>query len=277
MLFFNTLLKIKEGAVAGLRNKRKATRYPVGPGFPLSASINLTGEVSPAGDDRTRRPAGCNWGGRLINLSSDGASLHLPPAAATLRGEQTTLTLTIEGRALQIPCRVAHYRTYSSHALCGLVLDFTDAPGREAYLQLVESVALGSTFATVKPSRLGRTPPGLEPEQYRSPHEATLTAWRAVRDRTLDSFELLSGEHCVRGVNGAATLEIYSQEAEGKSGKVALSAPSHGLATGVNAEVRQFYRWIVPNLPKAVPADLREFMQRFMRKTDVAAAAWARP
>jgi hypothetical protein len=122
VLFFKRILNFKRAFLAKLRDKRKTVRYPVGPHFPLKATVNLKGQE----DSGSTPGAGYDWGGRLINLSSNGAGLQLLRAATTVRGEVTELRLSLEDHELSIPCVVAHFRTYSGYSLCGLQLKFTD-------------------------------------------------------------------------------------------------------------------------------------------------------
>lgn len=245
MLFFKRILNFRREALAKLRDKRRSTRYPVGPGFPLKATLNLVGQAKV-----TARGSGCDWSGRLVNLSTNGLCLQLPPAATTVRGEQTDLRLSLDRNLLQIPCTVAHFRVYSSHALCGVSLEFGDFKIQKAYLQLVEGVSTGASFVPVESTILVRNSAGLVREQFRADNKAMLTAWRESPSRTLDSFELVMGDHCVKG-GTRATLEVSSRKSE--------RAP---LSAIVDGEVRQLFQWVVSNLPKAVPADLRGLMER---------------
>jgi hypothetical protein len=137
VLLFKRILDFKKAALARLRDKRKGIRHPVGQGFPLKGTVSLRGGAS----------AACDWAGSPANLSATGVSLLLPPAAITARGEQTTLRLTIDQYTLQLPCVVAHFRVLSTHAVCGLTLDFPDFTVQKAYCQLLEAVRIGGLRA----------------------------------------------------------------------------------------------------------------------------------
>lgn len=256
VLFFKRILDFKQAALARLRDKRKVARYPVGPGFPLKGTASLRGLASTS----------CDWSGSLANLSPCGVSLLLPPAAATTRGEKSTLRLTIEQHALQLPCVVTHFRVLSTHAVCGLRLEFPDFTVQKAFSQLLEAVRIGASFAPVKVSALARHPPGLGLEQYRADAQSRLAVWRKTADRQMDSFELVIGDHCLRGEAEGPTLEVYARAAGG-TGKVARSAPAYNLTAGVAEEVRQLFRWVLPNFTQAVPADVRAFLQHVINKT----------
>jgi hypothetical protein len=151
---------------------------------------------------------------------------------------------------------------FSSHAACGLRLEFADFTAQKSFMQLHEAVRLGASFATAKPAALSRPPAGLIAEHFAAGPDARLVAWREAAGRSIDSFELVIGDHCLRGEAQGPTLEAYARQAGRDSGKVARSAAAYKLSAGLDAEVRQLFRWVVPNLGKAVPADLRGFMQR---------------
>lgn len=266
VLFFKQLMDFKESALARLRDKRRARRYAVGLEFPLKGTVNLIGSDNAGRAKASAAGSGRDWAGRLMNLSSLGASLQLPPAALTVRGEKTILTVSVEEHVLEIPAVVAHFRVYSSHAVCGLSLQFADLRAQKPYLQLVEAVAVGGSFLPVKASRCRRNSPTHLVEQYVADNKARLTVWReGPVARVIDSFELVMGDHCIRGQAKDELIEVYSRKKGSQSARTALSAPSYALSTGENEEPRQLFRWVVPNLPKAVPGDLRGFLQRYVR------------
>ena len=267
MLFFKRLLTFKRDSK--VRDKRGAQRHAVGPGFPLKGSVSLVGRDL-VGKATAGRESGVYWSGRPANLSETGISLQLPSAAITARGEETELVLTLEAHRLTIPCTVAHFRTYNTHSLCGLSLRFDNREAEAAYRQLLMTVGIGASFTSFKGLTAGRNPPGILREQYQAENRFLLTAWRDAASRELTGYELLLGDFCVRGEAAGKEMEIYSrQKQDGSPTKTALSAPSLSLSTGVHSEVRQLYRWVVLNLPKAVPSDLRALLERFIRKSDI--------
>jgi hypothetical protein len=253
VLLFKRILDFKQAALGRLRNKRKADRYPVGPRFPLKGTISLRGGASTA----------CDWSGSPANLSSRGASLLLPTAAATARGERTTLRLAIDQYVLQLPCAVAHFRVLSTHAVCGLTLEPSGFTEQKAFFQLLEAVRIGAAMVPVKAPAFTRCPPGLALEQYRADAKSRLTVWRAIAGRGIDSFELVIDKHCLRGEAAGQTLDVYAQPA----GKAGNTAPSDRASAGVTDEVRQLFRWVVPNFTNTVPADVQLFMRESISGT----------
>ncbi len=273
MALFKHILDFKRDALAKLKDKRKTKRYYVGPAFPLKATIILpdtdtTGRKTKSGD---KADAGRNWGGSLFNMSNVGLSLQLPPAAVAARGEETVVTLAIDGHELKVPCSVAHFRVQNATAHCGLKLEDSTLTQSKAYLQLLEAVALGSTLAPVE-GGVSHSRPGLRSERYKAARPAILTAWRGEENGQLAGFELVLGDHCLHGEAGHAALEIFSSEAKGS--RNAWSAPGFALSAGVeNEELRKLFRWVTLNLSRSVPTDLREMMRFFAHSR----ADWAAP
>ena len=261
MLLFRKLLNFPKNALARLRDKRRARRYPIGNDFPLKATLSLLG---PSGEPGTS----ARWTGRLANFSSTGASVIMPRAATAKRGHVTTLELRLDNLELTLPCKIAHYRTQGDHCVCGIALEKTDANAQKAYLQLLESVVIGATFAPAKAKGLPKDPAGLVRQDYRSDHrDARLHVWRDKKTKALDTFELVIDWHCLRGtakaaVPGRTRLQIFSRHGE-RGGEHPYSEPSLGLMRGEHQEFRQLYGYIAANLSPDLPADLRDLMRKF--------------
>ncbi len=240
---FKRILDFKEAALARLRDKRKGVRYAVGPGFPLKGTVSLKGNAATS----------CNWSGQFANLSHTGASLLLPPAAITTRGEKTTLHLSIgqppNQHTLEIPGVVAHFRVLATHSVCGLTLDFPDFAAHKRFAQLLEAVRIGASLKPTKATSSRRSA-GPVVEQYQADSSTRLTVWRRGEDQRIERFEWVLGEHTVRG-DGSGQLAIDA----GESSK----APP---GKAVTEEVERLYQWLLPNLGKHVPADVREFLRQ---------------
>ncbi len=248
MPIFTRLLDFKNGFLTRLRNKRRHPRHRVGTGFALKASLNLSGSGKVNPGKAPARGSGVNWGGGVCDISAGGLSIILSPAATTVRGESSVLHLTLDKHEIVIPCTVAHFRLYSSHALCGVQLEFDDFKPQKAYLQIVEAVKLGSSFEPMGP---GRKQAGFVSRSWHSTQKTHLTEWRPANALVVDHFELSFGDYKVTGWKARPGLEVHHRKGGEKS-----------VAPAVETEVRAMYRWIVGNLPKNVPADLRELMSR---------------
>jgi len=262
---FKRLLNFPREALKRMRDKRKAARYATGPDFLLEASISLIGSDSLVRIRSAQGQGGCYWGGRVADLSSTGLRVQLPQAAITIRGEVTLVTLTIAGHSLQLPCEVAHFRVYNSYSLAGLKLHIGDEATQRSYLQLLEIIATGATFAPAKPVQRPRAAPGLEFEAYVADNRTQLAVWRPGKGAKPVACELLFGDYCIRGEAGRPTLEVYTRQRDPSAGKTAFSAPAFGLSDGTHTEARQYFRWVVLNAGKKVPPEVRQFLAKYSR------------
>lgn len=259
--FFTRILDFKRAFLAKLRDKRAHPRYPVGAAFPLKASLLLAGHDRPGKKDSA---SGLSWSGPLGNISSNGLSVFLAPAAQTTRGEETFVRLTLGTQTIEIPCTVAHFRVYGSYSICGVKLNFSDFKIQKAYHQIVEAVSVGASFepAESKP----RATASQVSQQWRSVNRSSLSEWRNATTRKVERFELVVGEHRLIGHSTPPTLEVTARGTNVKT----------PVAAAVAAEVRTFFHWVTTNLPKNVPADLRDFMGR-LTQAGVARDGWAPP
>lgn len=248
MLLFKKILNFK--GPGGMGDKRGATRHPVGAKYPLKAKVTLVGRdgegnVLKADDNRAM-----DWGGQLVNMSSGGVSMRLHPAAMGERGENCRLKLEIDHRLFEIDGTVAHFWSGPQHATVGIALNFPDSQTQKAFRQLVEPVAVGSTFVAV--DKVPQDVEGLKKEQYRSDDENVLSIWRDADGKNIQHFELRTHGFYIRGSAQSPALQLGS-----------LTAGKTALAPTQSAEVRELFNLIVANIPKAVPADVRAFLERF--------------
>lgn len=240
-------MDFKRDLLAKLRNKRRHPRHRVGVGFPLKASLSLVGSER-FNPDRPPGNAGMNWSGGVGNISCRGLSILLSPAATTARGESSRLNLTLENHGFSLSCHVKHFRVYNSYAVCGVELEFDDFSAQKSYQQLVEAVALGASFVATGPAR---SQAGFLRRTWRSTGQTLLTEWREPGTRAINRFELSFGNHTVEGQGDSCSLTVRRQ------GNRTKPVPPE-----IEAEIRQLCRWIVGNLPKGVPSDLRNLMTR---------------
>ena len=248
MLFFERILNSKQSP----KEQRRASRYAVGAAFPLKAVLNLVGrdefgELLASTDGR-----GWNWAGRLANFSASGVNMQLPPATAAQRGDSCLLILSLADYELNIPCHVAHARLQPDSVLFGLKFDFADAETSQSCQQLLELVAFG---ASLKPEKSSTAPDasGYVVEHYRGDFESHLTVWRAADGGAVQWFEFRLAQYCVRGNAQTRLLEFASGES--KNG-----AP---ITPAQVCEIHQLFKWVVPNIARAVPADIRHSLQTF--------------
>jgi hypothetical protein len=253
VLLFKRILDFQKND-GDARDKRGAKRYPVGARFPLKAKITLSARDGEGKPLPSTKSLPMDWGGQMLNLSSSGLSIRLHPAAVAATGESCCVKLELDHKLFELDATVANYRTGQQYVSCGVVLKFPDAYSRKAYLQLMEPVVIGSTL---KPSsdRVKQDTPGLDKEQYHGESDTILSVWRDGAGKNPRLFEMLVHDYCIRGSTETPGLKV-SYRAEGKAGKGAMS-PDH------QAEVRQLFLFIVQNLGKDVPADVRKFLELF--------------
>jgi hypothetical protein len=260
---FTRILNFKQAFLSRLRDKRANPRFNVGASFPLKATLLLSGD-NPPGKKNPSAGAGLSWSGRVGNMSSNGLSVMLPPAALTTRGEETTLRLGIDEHEIEISCVVAHFRVYSSYSVCGVKLNFDDFKVQKAYHQIVESVRVGTSF---EPAQVSRNSGAFLRQQWRSVNRSVLTEWRNATTRKIDRFELTIGDHRLAGQVSPPGVVIAPRSSSSK-------AP---VPAAVATEVRDFFRWVSANLPKSVPGDLRDVIGRLTASNELANGGWSAP
>ena len=149
MLFFKRILNAAAGKKAS-REKRRQNRYAINPAFHLRAVLCLTGRDTFGNPLKASDDKGWDWKGQLVNFSSSGVQMALPPAALAARGDDCQLKLSLDKYQLVIPSRVAHLKEHRDHVMFGLELNLTESETRRAYRQLVDLVVLGASLKLVK-------------------------------------------------------------------------------------------------------------------------------
>lgn len=244
---FKSILENKTDAVL-TDDKRKAPRFVLGDNFAFKTKLALfqhNGTTLPEGKAR-------EWGATVANLSATGASLQLSMAAVAYAKEKCRLKFTRKDYVLEIPATIAHFRCYSQYSLCGVVFNFPDAEAQQAYLQLLEPVVLGHSLAWVG---VIQGDAGRMADQFTGINSA-LTIWRSSAEGPIMGFDFRMRQYAVRWTEGHTELELGAtmEDHEGTSDAlVALTGEQHD-------EVHWLFCLSVPNLSKAVPADVRKFL-----------------
>ena len=251
MLFFKRIMKLAEGTPAP-SERRRAPRYSVGAEFPLKAVLNLAGRDEFGNPLQSSGGDGWNWGGRLVDLSSSGARMQLPPAALTARGDACHLNLKLDHYHLVIPGRITHLREQRDCMLLGLALAPVEAETRHAYQQLLDLVALGASLKAAKAAKIDDS--GFLAEQYGGDHGSQLTVWRQSAPHHIVAFAFQLKNWLVRGRETKPGLEYFA---------AAPDQPTRPVAPAQGAEIHRLFRWVVPNLARTVPADARAFLQKY--------------
>lgn len=248
MLLFKKILNFK--TAGGLGDKRGATRYPAGTKIPLKAKVTLVGRDGEGHVLKSDDVRAMDWGGQIVNMSTTGVSLRLHPAAMGERGENCRLKLELDHRLFELEGTIAHFWSGPQHATIGIAAIFPDAHTQKAFRQLVEPVAIGAGLSPV--TGVKQDVEGLKKEQYAGEDETVLSIWRDEGGKVIQHFELLTHGYYIRGSAQTPGLQIGSH-----------AEPKTKLTPTQASEVGQLFRLIVPNVAKAVLADVRSFLERF--------------
>lgn len=232
--------------------RRTARRFTLQPEFPLKAVLSYVGRDD-TGAPMSGSRHGWNWKGRLIDCSERGARMQLGHALRTVVGESCDLRLSVQDFELCVPCHVTNIREVSEGWVFGLKHDIEDAAVLRDYRQLVEVVALGSTLKlrtkTPKPDESGYLV-----ERYGSSRPSALTIWRHPADASVSAFEFILRDSLVRVAVGRE-IEYFTGDGTG-------SRPATSMRC---MEIHRLFQWVVPNLPPAIPADVRAFLRHYAR------------
>ena len=261
MLLFKRILDFQK-TEGGLRDKRGAKRYPVGAKFPLKAKITLSARDGEGKPLPPTKSLPMDWGGQMLNLSSSGLSIRLHPAAIAAAGETCCVKLELDNKLFELEATVANYRNGQNYVSCGAVLKFPDAYSQKAYQQLMEPVIIGSSLEPVT-GRVKQDLPGLNKEEYQGESETKLSVWRDASGKNPKLFELLVHDYCVRGNTEMPGLKVSYREGSSAGNRQSRPTMPVAISPDHQAEVRQLFQFVVQNLGKGVPSELRRFLELF--------------
>ena len=252
MLLFKKILET-EATVVRPDDKRKLPRYAVGEGFQFKTTLTL---FHGDGKGATGRK-GKDWSVTTVNLSATGANVRLSLAAVAFPREKCCLKFSLGDYHLEIPGTIAHFRYGAQHSLCGIHFNFPDAETHLSYLQLLEPVFIGDSllpFAAGGETRNGNT------EHYGGNPLTTLTVNREAPGGAIIGFDLRMRHYMVGWVKGSPELEVYGLGEADPSSEPSTTPLLVALTPEEDEEVRWLFCLAVPNLTKAVPADVRAFL-----------------
>jgi hypothetical protein len=261
---FKYLFNFKGGAFLK-RDKRRAPRYPVGEIFPVKGIVSFCVQEEKGSRPPKDKEVWQNWSGRLINLSSSGASIQLAASALSNRGHACKFKLTLDGKQIEMEGMIAYFRTFTQYSLCGLSFTFPDEATQKTYLQLLEMVMIGASIEPAAKGLFNKDATGMAKEIYQGKNKTRLCVWRNAASGSVSHFEFRIHEHYIRG--NAQTFKLEVDTTEGLNGLAHPSptTPPAKLAADEVAEVRQMFRWVVTNLQKGVPGHVKKFLEMFMR------------
>jgi len=261
VLLFKKILDYQKND-GGLLDKRGAKRYPVGAKYPLKAKITLVARDGEGHPLPPSKSAPMDWGGQLINLSEAGASIRLHPAAVAARDEACTLKLELDHMLFESDAMVASYKIQPQYVACGISLNFPDSHTRKAYQQLMAPVIIGSTLEP-STARVKQDLPGLVKEQYQGQSDSVLSTWGQGSEQGLKLFELLLHDYYVRGNTEMPGLKIGYRDGAKVGNRVSTPAIPVPLSREHQAEVATLFRYVVQNLTKSLPGEVRRFLEIF--------------
>jgi len=213
--------------------------------------------LSYVGRDDTGAPMsdsrhGWNWKGKLIDCSDFGARMQLGTGGLrAVVGEACDLRIRVQDFEINVPCHVTNIREQDDGMIFGLKHDIEDAATLRDYRQFVEVVALASTLKLKKKT----TQPdesGYSTEHYGSSRPSSLTVWRHPANAAVAAFEFILKDSMVRAVSSRG-LEFFTGDDKG----------SHPATAMRSLEIQRLFQWVVANLPREIPEDVRDFLGRY--------------
>ncbi len=247
MLIFRRIFNFEKEKVAQIE-QRLNHRYLPGADFPLQAVLRL--------DRHDHR-------GVVQNISGGGVGLLVARETAVNAEQSIRVHFQLDRRQLDLPARLIRAEPAAEGIYCGLGLDLADFMRHKAFLQLLQPIVIGQTLQRVAPERVIQNEPQFIKQIYRGEFNSVLTVWRAMTPGSpIHSFEFRMHDYFCRARTEARVLEAYTLEsAESHKGK--LTNPVFDATGGLQDEIRQLFRWIVPNLSPAVPDDVRALLGDF--------------
>jgi hypothetical protein len=247
VLLFRRLFNFEKTKVDKME-QRLNHRYTPGGGFPLQAWL-VTG--------------GKEWGARVLNISGNGIALLVDAAAKPAAGLPVRLRVSMGSHQQTLDARLVQVKPDLKGMYCGIGLIFRDFVEQKSWLQLLQPIAIGQSLQAVPEDRVVQNEPQFIKQVFRGEEQSVLTVWLDKSFGTpLHSFEFEMHGYFCRADASSNRLEAYLlEEADTHKGK--MSNPVFDADGDLHDEIRQLFRWILPNLSKAVPDDVRAFLQRF--------------
>jgi PilZ domain len=247
VLIFKRIFNFEKTKVAQLE-KRLNRRYVPGTGFPLRTSLHFAGRNCPA---------------VLQDMSGNGVAVLVGKAVALDPGQMVRLDLELDQHRLEIDTRLAHLQPHDQGFYCGLGLKFGEFQSQQAYLQLLQPVVIGQSLQTMSDHQPVQPEPGFRKQIFIGESDSMLTVTTALANGpALHSFEFRMSDFFCQGSLQTGQLETGTQDPDAAP-EALVRNPVFATSGGLHAEIHQIFRWILPNLSAAVPADVRAFLQQF--------------
>ena len=246
-MLFRRIFNFEKAKVDQLE-KRLNQRYAPGPGFPLKAILFNSGRESPA---------------KVQDISSNGLRLLLAHRNDLQAGHHVRVDLLLAQHRLALEARIAHLQSADAQITLGLGLLFPDPEPQRTYYQLMQPVVIGQTLKVMAPEQIIQDTLGFTKRVYVGESDSMLTMWHEERAGfPPHHFEFRMADYYCRGKLELNRPGTYALESQGDTDPGA-SRPVFDTSGGLHDEICQLYRWVLPNLSPAVPAETRTFLKFF--------------
>jgi len=228
--------------------RRLDIRYTPGSAFPLQAWLLTEGHQTPA---------------RILNISGNGIGLLLEPDTLPAIDDAVKVRLRFGAHQQLVDGRVTHLRPDGASAYCGVALKFPDHAARKTNFQLLQPIDIGQSLQPVPADKVIQSEPNFTKRSFRDDDDSQLTVWYDQGPTPeIQRFEFRTKEYFCQLDRASGVLEIQSNfDATAQAGK--SSNPVFDISGNLQDEVRQLFRWTLPNLAAGVPDDVRAFLQRY--------------
>jgi hypothetical protein len=244
---FDRIFNFDQAEVARME-QRLNSRYSPGAAFPLQAWLLTEGNETPA---------------RILNISGNGIGLLLEPDTLPAEDDAVRVRLRFGAHQQLVDGRVVHLRPEGAKAYCGIGFKFADFAARKTYLQLLQPITIGQSLRPVPPEQVVQDNPEFLKRFFRGDDNSQLTVWfDQAPDHAIRRFEFQMKDYFCQLDRSSGVLEV--QVLSGANTRAGRSSnPVFDISGSLQAEIRQLFRWTLPNLSDAVPDDIRAFLQRY--------------
>lgn len=247
VLLFKRIFKFEKAKVEQLE-KRLNLRYVPGPDFPLRATLHYGGR---------------DFSAKILNMSGNGVGLLVKEKPDLTAGHHLRADLQLDRHHLELKARIAHVEARDGGFALGLGFVFEEFELQKTYMQLLQPVVIGQSLQPMAIDRVVQDDPQFFKRVFVGESDSLLTIRLALSPvDPLHSFELRMLDYFCRGSMDDGTGQSYALESRDAT-EDPTGQPIFEASGGTHDEIRQLFRWILPNISPAVPEDFRAFLQRF--------------
>jgi hypothetical protein len=247
MLIFRRIFNFEKAKVEQLE-KRLNLRYAIGSTFPLQVTLRSNGR---------------DYSAKVLDVSSNGIGVLVAPGTSLAAGHHLRADLVLGPHRLEINARIAHLQARENGIYLGLGLVFEEFELQKTYLQLLQPVVIGQSLKPMNPGLVTQDEPQFFKQIYIGEPDSLLTLRAEQKPgQPLQSFDFRMNEYFCRGIMQKGQAETYALESIDPDG-AKLANPVFETSGGLHDEIRQLFRWVVPNLANTVPENVHEFLRKF--------------